>query len=146
MKIKHLIIASAALAFAGSASAGNFEIWSDSSAKAGYVTAIVSFTGDGATQDAQADIAFGDNLSLVKAVAKVPGSVCVGLPQQNKIRVVPPSGAGQALAAKATDYCAFTFKAKGGASSPGFRVAFTECAASGGSQNCGSEATDVSAK
>jgi hypothetical protein len=151
MKTKSVLVAGAILAscFAwGSANAGQFELWSDVNAKSGQVTMIASFAGDGMTQDAQADIDFDPEFTLVGASAKVAGSVCVGLPGQSKVRVVPPSGAGTALTSKAVDYCSFTFKNKGGslAKAPSFKLGFVECASPTGMHACGGEAIDVSAK
>ncbi len=130
----------------GTAVAGNFEIWHDASAKSSSVTAVVSFAGDGNTQDAQADIAYPMNWKLEKATAKVAGSVCVGHANANKIRVVPPSGAGSALSSKATDYCAFSFTKLKGAESKGEKmtIEFTECQGISSAQGCSAEATDLS--
>ena len=100
MKTKLSVLVSLILGCASvAASAGQFEVWHEVGAK-GVVPAIVSFAGDGSTQDAQLDVEYDSSLTLSKAVAKVPGSVCVGL-AGNKIRGVPPSGAGTALGSKA---------------------------------------------
>lgn len=144
-----LIIASAIAGLLASASsfAGQFEIWSDG-AKGPQQTVIVSFAGDGQTQDAQADITFEPGLEFVAATAKVAGSVCVELKGRNMVRVVPPSGAGVALSSKPTDVCSFSFRSKRGksVSGTGLSVAFTECAGAGGSSECGVSSVDVSEK
>jgi len=128
---------------AAPAFAGNFEIWTDSSAKGG-VTMIVSFAGDGLTEDAQVDFDTPKNLKFVRADVKVPGSVCVAFPKENKVRVVPPSGAGTALPTAATDYCSFSFAGK--ATGEKFKPSFVECAAPTGSSKCNADVNEVSAK
>jgi len=140
-------VAAILAAFSVSASAGQFEVWSDG-AKGANRTVIVSFAGDGHTQDAQADIAFDPGLEFVTANAKVAGSVCAELKGKNMVRVVPPSGAGSALSSKQIDYCAFSFRSRGGkaVAGTGLTVSFTECAGVSGSSNCESNAIDVSEK
>lgn len=130
----------------GFAQAGNFEVWHDSNAKSNVVTAVVSFSGDGSTQDAQADIAYPADWKLLKASAKVAGTICVGHANAKMIRVVPPSGAGTALSSKATDYCSFSFskgKAASNVGSSEFKISFVECQAADGSKACGSEFNSV---
>jgi hypothetical protein len=142
---------SAALLLAASfgANAGSFEIWSDVDKASGQTIAVVSFSGDGVTQDAQADFTYGDGLEFVAANTKVAGSICVGFAKDRSIRIVPPSGAGQALPSKATDYCSFSFKSKrGGVIAKGakFSTKFQECAAPSGTSSCSVESLDLSEK
>ena len=139
------LVMTAGLALAAApAFAGNFEIWTDSSAKGG-VTMLVSFAGDGLTEDAQVDFNYPTNLKFVRADVKVPGSICAAFPSENKVRVVPPSGAGTPLSTAATDYCSFSFSGKGAAAAK-FKPSFVECAAPTGSSKCNADVNEVSAK
>jgi len=147
MKINFVsTIAAAALVIfgAGSAVAGSFETYSLGDAKSKRVTVVVSFAGDGVTQDSQVDLDVPQGLVLMNAQAKVAGSVCVGIPG-NKVRVVPPSGAGKALPSAATDYCSFSFRAEKSAQvgKVSFKPSFTECAAPNGAQSCAHQDADV---
>lgn len=149
--MRTICVAIAGLVLAASSSivsAGQFDIWVDPASKGNGVFVVVSFAGDGMTQDAQADISFGESLSLVSAQSKVEGSVCVGLPGKNVIRVVPPSGAGKALTNDSVDYCSFYFSQKGmsKAAGPSFKIDFVECASPDGMHGCGTELLDVSVK
>ncbi|MBL0027760.1 MAG: hypothetical protein IPO95_01280 [Rhodanobacteraceae bacterium] len=110
MKITSQILLSALIGGATfSAFAAGFESWSMTEKRTGATTIVVSFAGDGEAQDAQVDMPIPAGYKLVKASVKVPGSVCVGTPD-GKLRAVPPSGAGQALSTKNTDYCSFMIK------------------------------------
>ena len=136
-----------ALGMSSVAQAGKFEVWSDESGKAGQTIAVVSFAGDGVTQDAQLDMTYAENLQFVSASVKVPGSVCVVFQDQRLMRVVPPSGAGQALSAKSVDYCSFSFKSTGAPSKGAkFSTKFQECAAPSGASSCSTDALDLSEK
>jgi hypothetical protein len=138
---------SALLLAATSATAGQFEIWTDPAAKGNRIVLMVSFAGDGMTEDAQADISYDPALKLVSAQTKVAGSVCVGLPGRNIIRVVPPTGAGTALTSAAVDYCSFVFERPAIAKSVAeFKVEFVECGSPTGMHSCGTEIFDVSVK
>lgn len=141
---KSAFAAALSLFAVSSAFAGSFETYSLSDTKSKRVTVVVSFAGDGVTQDSQVDLDYPAGLTLVKATAKVAGSVCVGI-AGNKIRVVPPSGAGKALPSAATDYCSFSFAAQKGlqTSNFSFKPSFTECAAPGGVQSCSHQDQDV---
>ncbi len=140
------VVVTAALATfgIGSATAGSFETYSLADGKSKRVTVVVSFTGDGVTEDSQVDLDIPKGLVLVNASAKVAGSVCVGI-ADNKIRVVPPSGAGKALPSVATDYCSFSFRAEKSAQigQVAFKPSFTECAAPSGAQSCAHQDADV---
>ena len=106
-----------ALGMSSVAQAGKFEVWSDESGKAGQTIAVVSFAGDGVTQDAQLDMTYAENLQFVSASVKVPGSVCVVFQDQRLMRVVPPSGAGFTPTRLATS-AAVTVESDG----PGFKI------------------------
>jgi len=114
-------------------------------AKSNRTTLVVSFTGDGATQEAQLDLEVPAGLVLAKAIVKVAGSVCAGVPG-NKIRIVPPSGAGEALPSRAIDYCSFSFKSSLSVmakAKPQFKVTFQECATTTKAEACSYQASDV---
>ena len=140
-----LLAAGVALTMAGVANAGSFEIASDTGAKANQFVALVSFAGDGVTQDAQLDLTYSSDLEFVQARALVAGSVCVGFAKTNTVRAVPPSGAGTALTSTSTGYCSFSFRSKAGAvKGDKLTVAFQECASPSGTGNCSVEKLDLS--
>lgn len=135
--MKKFAIAAAALLVSGSVFAGSFESWTMADKKGG-VTVVVSFQGDGVTQDAGVDLAIPEGYTVGKSVVKVAGSICMST--EKFMRVVPPSGAGEALPKGAVDYCSFSLRAKKGAVAAGPVVltpVFTECAAPTGIQSCG---------
>lgn len=146
MKAIKTILAASALLVSGFATAGKFETWSDLDGK-GNIVVVVSFAGDGATQDAQVDFKYPADWSLLKAVPKVAGSVCVVNSEKGFVRVVPPSGAGKALTSKQTDYCSFMFKSTAKTTNiAGLEQVFTECAASTGSKACDADFVNLSEK
>jgi hypothetical protein len=140
-----LLAAGVALTMAGVANAGSFEVAADTGAKADQYVAIVSFTGDGVTQDAQLDLTYSADLEFVQARSLVAGSVCAGFAKTSMVRAVPPSGAGSALPSKTTGYCSFSFRSKAGAvKGDKLTVAFQECASPSGTGNCSVEKLDLS--
>lgn len=147
--MKSLKIASvlALAAFAGSAAAGSFEVWSDND-KAANKVVVVGFAGDNETQDAMLDLEYPSNWVFLKASAKVAGTVCAAKPDEHKIRIVPPSGAGKAVSSARTDYCTFLFKPAVGEKAAGgaLKTLFTECAASSGNKTCTADLVDLNEK
>lgn len=136
--MKNFTFLAAALLISSTASAGSFESWTMADKKAGAVTVVVSFQGDGVTQDAGVDLGIPEGYIVTKSVIKVAGSVCMST--DKFMRVVPPSGAGEALPKAAVDYCSFALRAKKGAvvsQSINLVPVFTECAAPTGIQSCG---------
>lgn len=122
--------------------AGNFEVWTYNTGST--MDVVVSFSGEGKTQDSQLDFQFPDWAASVKAEVVVPGSVCVASKEAGIIRAVPPSGAGEALSSKAVDYCRFSLKAKPGVERTELGQRFVECASPGGASACGVKVIDVS--
>jgi len=125
MKINTVRLLSLAVtvAFAPLATAGKFEVWTQASGSGSV--ALVSYQGDGTSQEAQLDMTYPAGMK-VSAQTKVAGSVCAVFPSENKIRIVPPSGAGTALSSNAIDYCSFSFKGAG-ADAPELKKVFSEC-------------------
>lgn len=142
--LNKLVVGSLLIGASGLVSAGSFDTWTMQDSKAKRTTVVVSFTGDGATQEAQLDLDVPEGLELAKAVVKVAGSVCAAIPG-NKIRVVPPSGAGEALSSRAVDYCSFSFRSNGALSKakPEFKVSFQECATTTGASACTHQTSDI---
>ncbi len=135
--------------FSMSAVAGGFNVWTYSDDKAGSQV-VVSFSGDGVTQDAQLDMSVAKGVVAASSKVLVPGSVCAISPAGDKIRAVPPSGAGSPLTSKETDYCSFVLKpAKGfarmgGAGAELLKVELNECAGAGASSCGGVEVMELS--
>lgn len=131
---------------ASSAFAGSFDAYSMSDQKSGRLVLVVSFAGDGVVEEAQLDLDVPSGYGLVSSVAKVAGSVCVGIPG-NKVRIVPPSGAGKPLTQGATDYCSFSFKPdkklSAAISAANFKQSFIECASVSGVKPCDAKIADI---
>ena len=135
--MKKFAILAAALMVSGTALAGSFESWTMADKKGGAVTVVVSFQGDGVTQDAGVDLEIPAGYTVAKASVKVPGTICMS--NDKMMRVVPPSGAGVALSKSAVDYCSFALRAQKGAvvsEKLVLKPIFTECAAPAGIQQC----------
>lgn len=127
--------------------AGGFNVWTYEASKA-ETQLVVSFAGDGVTQDAQLDLGVAKGFAAAAAKVLVPGSVCAISPAGDKIRAVPPSGAGKALSSSDVDYCSFSVKPVGGMrpmlkSGELLSVEFNECAGAG-KASCSSDITDLS--
>ncbi|GIX34164.1 MAG: hypothetical protein KatS3mg125_2120 [Lysobacterales bacterium] len=140
-----LITALIGVASAQGASAGQFEVWAGHE-KGRSVTVLVTFQGDGVTEDAQLDLGFDESLEFVSAKTIVDGSVCVLMKNKRAIRIVPPTGGGTPLPVKPVEYCSFLFRAnlsKGDASAA-FRHEFIECASPTGMHACEYRVLDVS--
>ena len=136
--------------FASSAIAGEFNTWAYAKGKNAQHDVVVSFSGDGTEQEAMVDLNVPKGAILVKSEVLVAGSVCVGLDNNSYIRAVPPSGAGNALPTKETDYCRFTFdlsKASARGNKLKLTEKFTECSSPGSEiKSCELQAYDVSEK
>ncbi len=116
----------------GTANAGSFTTNSPSGQPGNTVTYIVSFAGDGETEDAQLDASFnaGDFSAVVANPALVPGSTCT-TPGGNSIRAVPPSGGGVPLTSTSTAYCSYQVTINAAVVAPAalnFTQTFLECA------------------
>lgn len=122
--------------------AGKFEVWTDSTS-GDVQTAIVSFAGDGSTQEAQADYAVSKGWQVVQSKALVAGSVCASVAGGTIARAVPPSGAGNALSGSTIDYCSFQFKRAAAGSEFGLTLKLSECATTSSIAKCGSSVRNL---
>jgi hypothetical protein len=144
-----ILFGSAILMMAGAATAGStgqFDTIVLDNAKSGMTEVVVTFSGDGVTQEAQLDLLFAEGLSVAKAEALQAGSVCVANPDAHGLRAVPPSGAGKALSTGTVDVCKFSLTrapslAKSFKASSSFSVRLSECSAPG--QDVGSCASNI---
>jgi hypothetical protein len=142
MKKKLGVLALACFGMVGSAMAGTFSHAPDpgpvTRGQAGTVVNF-SFTGDGDTQDAQADLVISStaDLTITPAVV-VAGSTCAFDGGTGTLRVAPPSGAGTALTSTPTVYCSFTFAATAGAAlgPRALTPALLDCAPLGAGDTC----------
>jgi hypothetical protein len=152
MKKSQMFFSAAALMLAGAAFAdwgdatGHFDTIVLDNSKSGTTEVVITFTGDGVTQDAQLDLLYDAGLTVAKAEALQPGAVCVANPDAHGLRAVPPSGAGKALSTETVDVCKFSLSrapslAKSFKASSSISVSLAECSAPG--KDVGSCASNI---
>lgn len=112
------------------------------------VDVILSFSGDGATEDTQIDVKVKSPFRVLSTDTLMKGSVCVASVEKAILRAVPPSGAGSALAKSINDTCVFSlmFDQKSAMDdfASEFEVGFVECASSvSGAVKCGDSVSQM---
>lgn len=145
MRYLYLSVAILGLGAFQAASAGQFEVWTGHD-KGRTVTVLVTFQGDGITEDAQLDLGFDESVEFVSAKTIVDGSVCVLMKNKRAVRIVPPTGGGTPLTSKPVEYCSFLFRANNSKANAAaaFRSEFIECASPTGMHGCEYRVMDVS--